>query len=126
MDTGLTGGVEQMHIQDQRIAELKRAERAARAKVSSAQQIDKVAEEFEAVFLAQMMQHMFAGVDMSGNPFGEEKASDDIYKSMLVDEYAKIISRSGGIGVADHVKREMLKLQEVEHADPTRIPSGRQ
>ena len=31
---------------------------------------------------------------------------------MLQDEYAKLISRSGGIGIADAVLREMLKMQE--------------
>ena len=32
---------------------------------------------------------------------------------MMTEEYGKIIARSGGIGVADHVKREMLRMQEV-------------
>jgi Rod binding domain-containing protein len=32
---------------------------------------------------------------------------------MLRDEYAKLVSRSGGVGVADAVLREMLKMQEV-------------
>ena len=35
------------------------------------------------------------------------------FASMLRDEYAKIIGRSGGIGVADAVMREMLRAQEV-------------
>jgi Rod binding domain-containing protein len=32
---------------------------------------------------------------------------------MLQDEYARLISRTGGIGIADAVLREMLKAQEV-------------
>jgi Rod binding domain-containing protein len=32
---------------------------------------------------------------------------------MFNEEMAKLISRSGGIGVADAVLKEMLKLQEV-------------
>jgi hypothetical protein len=31
---------------------------------------------------------------------------------MLQDEYAKLISRSGGIGIGDAVLREMLRMQE--------------
>jgi hypothetical protein len=31
----------------------------------------------------------------------------------MIDEYGKLISRSGGLGIADQVKREMLKIQEV-------------
>ncbi len=102
-----------VHQTQNKIAELKRAERAAKAKATNAEQIDKTAEDFEAVFLSQMLQHMFTGVDLS--PMSEgSSAGDDIYKSMLVDEYGKILTRAGGIGIADHVKREMLRLQEVE------------
>jgi Rod binding domain-containing protein len=32
---------------------------------------------------------------------------------MLRDEYAKIMSRSSGVGVADAVMRELLRAQEV-------------
>lgn len=78
----------------------------------SEQQIDETAKEFEAVFISQMLEHMFAGVktnEMFGGGEGEE-----MYKSLLVDEYGKLMARAGGIGLADHVKQEMLTLQEVE------------
>jgi Rod binding domain-containing protein len=93
---------------------LKRAQDLAKGRKVSEGQIDKVAEEFEAVFLSQMLQHMFAGVSMNGT--GEpESSSDEIYKSLLVDEYGKAMSRAGGIGVADFVKQEMLRMQEVTY-----------
>lgn len=114
MDTG-TIGVPDVRILEQgsKIAEMKRSERAAKAKAAAnPEAVDKAAQEFEAVFLSQMLEHMFSGVDMS--PMGEGGAGDDIYKSMLIDEYAKLMSRTGGIGVAAHVKREMLSLQEVK------------
>ncbi len=92
---------------------LKRAQGATgKGRKYSEEQIDKVADDFEAVFLSQMLQHMFAGVSMNGTS-GEQGAEDDIYKSLLVDEYGKAMSRAGGIGVADFVKREMLRMQEV-------------
>ena len=103
-----------MRIQDptSKMAELGRAKKSAMAHKSVKEsEIDKVAEDYEAVFLSQMLQHMFAGVDM--NP-ESDAPGEDIYKSMMVDEYGKILARSGGIGVADYVKREMLKLQEIE------------
>ena len=31
---------------------------------------------------------------------------------MMVQEYGKAIARSGGIGIADSVQREILKMQE--------------
>ena len=95
-----------------KIAELKRAERAAKAKAAAPDAIDKAAQDFEAVFLSQMLQHMFSDIDM--NPMTDQDGpGEDIYKSMLIDEYGKILTRAGGIGVADHVKREMLKTQEI-------------
>ncbi len=106
-------GLQQMRIDNtnSRLAEIKRAERAAKAKAQAAK-LDEAAEEFEAVFLAQMLQHMFAGVE-TDELFGGGQA-EDVYRSMMLDEYAKLMARTGGIGVADHVKREMLRLQEIE------------
>ncbi len=72
----------------------------------------RVAEEFEAVFLAQMLKPMFAGISADG-PFGGGPA-ETIYRSLMIDEYAKLIGRSGGVGVADAVQREILKIQETE------------
>jgi flagellar protein FlgJ len=77
--------------------------------------IDAAAKEFEALFISQMLQQMFADV-----PFGSElegdRESQDIYRSLVVDEYGKLIARSGGIGVADYVKTEMLRQQEIAQA----------
>lgn len=114
MDIPATGDID-VRILDQgnKIAEMKRSERAAKARALNMDQVDKAAEEFESVFLSQMMEHMMDGVDF--DPMGESGPGDDIYKSMLIDEYAKLMSRTGGIGVADFVKREMLSLQEVHH-----------
>lgn len=77
----------------------------------SPEKLDEVASDFEAQFISQMLENMFATVDTKESLGGDE--SEDVYRSMLVDEYGKVISRAGGIGVADHVKREMLRLQEV-------------
>ena len=87
-------------------------------KVTEAQ-ITQKAEEFESVFLGQMLQHMFAGIEtdeMFGGGHGE-----DVYRSFMTDEYAKIITKTGGIGVASHVKAELLRLQEMG-SDQVRMP----
>lgn len=76
------------------------------------QKIDETAQDFEAVFLSQMLEHMFEGVNTNVVTGGGE--AEDIYQSMMVEEYGKIIARRGGIGLADHVKRQLLTLQEVE------------
>ena len=94
---------------DQAKMRLDAAKKAAGKAGGSDAAIEKAAEEFEAVFLAQMMEHMFADIDLSP---GSEGPGDDIYKSLMIDEYSKLMSRSGGIGVSDHVRREMLRVQE--------------
>ncbi len=70
------------------------------------------AQEFEALFLAQVLNQMFFGVSTDGL-FGGGVA-EGVYRRMINDEYATLISRSGGVGVGDAVYREILKLQEVE------------
>ena len=68
----------------------------------------KAAEEFESIFLSQVLNGLTAG--LSNGLQGGDK--DDPFSQMLQDEYAKLVSRSGGVGVADAVLREMLKAQE--------------
>lgn len=79
-------------------------------KTQSLDKMRKTAEEFEAVFLSQMMQPMFAGTELEA-PFGGGQA-EDMYRSLMLDEYGKSIAKSGGIGIADQVMREMLRMQE--------------
>jgi Rod binding domain-containing protein len=69
----------------------------------------RAAEEFEALFLTEMLSPIFDNLEsgaFGGGP-GER-----IYRSLLVREYATGIARSGGLGLADAVQREILKLQE--------------
>ncbi len=72
----------------------------------------EAAEDFEAVFLAQMLAPMFAGLEADG-PFSGGQ-SESVYRSLLIEEYGKAMARNGGVGIADAVERELLKLQEVE------------
>lgn len=72
--------------------------------------IDEAAKNFESMFLAQMLESMFT--ESSTGVFGDED-SRDIYKGLMVDQYAKEIASSGGIGIASYIKKELLALQEV-------------
>ncbi len=71
-----------------------------------------LAEEFEAMFLAQMLAPMFENLRTDG-PFGGG-SSEAIYRSLMVQEYGNAIAEAGGLGIADNVQREILKLQEIE------------
>ena len=72
---------------------------------------EKTAKEFESLFIGQMLGQMF-GESIGEDAFGSGE-SEEVYKSLLMDEYGKRISNAGGIGIASYVKRELLKLQEV-------------
>ena len=74
-------------------------------------QARKVAEEFEAVFLGQMLQPMFENIEPA-EPFGGS-SSEKMWRTMQVEEYGKALARSGGIGIADSVFREIIKTQEL-------------
>lgn len=73
-------------------------------------EVRQAAEEFEAVFLNTMLQNMFTGLG-EGGTWGKGHGAD-AWQSLLIDEYARTIAESGGIGLADSVERELIALQE--------------
>jgi peptidoglycan hydrolase FlgJ len=71
----------------------------------------KAAEDFATFFFSQSLESVFSnmGADkMFGGGSGEE-----IYKSLLTQEYGKAMARSSGAGITDTVQREILRLQEM-------------
>ncbi len=72
--------------------------------------IRETAEEFEAQFLSQMLQPMFEGIQAE-EPFSGGHA-EKMWQSMLVTEYGKSLAKSGGIGLADEVQKQLLRAQE--------------
>lgn len=75
-------------------------------------EIRKVAKDLESLFLGQMFDHMFSGIQTDG-PFGGGHA-EKLFRSMMVQEYGKMLADQGGIGIADQVERQLLAIQEVE------------
>jgi len=70
----------------------------------------KAAQEFESVFISQFLGSMFSGIkndSMFGGGAGEE-----MFRSLMIDEYGKQIQSRGGFGLADSVTRQLLKHQE--------------
>lgn len=69
-------------------------------------------QEFEAMFVAQMLKPVFEGItqgEMFGGGPGEK-----IYRGLLVQEYGKAVAARGGLGIGEQVTREMLALQETD------------
>lgn len=72
----------------------------------------EAAKEFEAQFVSTLFQSMFKGLEDPENPFSGGPG-ETMFSSLLVDQYGQQMAKSGGIGLADSVYREMLKMQEV-------------
>jgi flagellar protein FlgJ len=72
--------------------------------------IKKAATDFEAMFMSTMLESMTASMKpnkMFGGGQGEQ-----MYHSMLNQEYGKAIAAHDTLGIADSVEREMLQIQE--------------
>jgi Rod binding domain-containing protein len=80
--------------------------------VKTRAEAEAVAQEFERMFVAEMLQPMFSGIETDG-PFGGG-AAEDVFRPMLLDQYADAVARAGGVGIADAVLKEILRLQGLE------------
>jgi Rod binding domain-containing protein len=68
------------------------------------------AQNFESVFLSQFLGEMFDGIPTDGMFGGGQ--GEQMFRSLMLDEYGKQIAAQGGIGLASSVTRELLKTQE--------------
>ncbi len=73
------------------------------------EKIEDAAMEFESVFIAEMMKPMFEGIDTKGM-FGGGKG-EEIFRGLMIQEYGKMLSQTGQIGIADQVKEELIRIQ---------------
>lgn len=79
----------------------------------------EAAKDFEAFFIGQMMEHMMAGVET--DPMFGGGPGEDMWRSMLNQEYGKELAKSGKLGIADHVMRGMLLAQEQRDQQTTQV-----
>ncbi len=75
------------------------------------QKLRKAAEDFTSVALNELLKPIFDTADTAEGPFGGG-AAEQAFKPMMVSEIAKQIARSGGLGLAEPVLQQMLRLQE--------------
>lgn len=71
---------------------------------------DQAAQDFESVFISEMIKPMFETVDVD-DTFGGGKG-EEVFRGLLVQQFGKNIAKQGGIGLADQVRAELLKIQE--------------
>lgn len=84
---------------------------SANAATTQKDKLKKTAKEFETVFLEDVMNRLGETSGDAG-PLGGGEGGGTVYRSMLMKEYAGEIVKSGGVGIADSVYRQLLKLQE--------------
>lgn len=85
---------------------------AVQPRGQSPEAIKAAADEFEAMFLAQMLAPMFESIGTDGM-FGGGKG-EEVFRSLLVDEYGKEIVRNGGLGISAEIQRAMIEYQEMQ------------
>ena len=86
----------------------------ASAKGLSDKQIKKIemtAEDFEAVFITEMLKPMFEMIEVDPD-FGGGKG-EEVFRDFQLNEYGKMIAKQGGIGLAEQVKSQLIHMQLV-------------
>ena len=68
-----------------------------------------VSKEYESVFISQFLGSMFSGIATDGITGGGQ--GEEMFRSMMVEQYAKGITAKGGFGLASHMQAELLKHQ---------------
>jgi Rod binding domain-containing protein len=76
----------------------------------TSEEVRRAAEDFEAFYLTQALSTMFAGIET--DPLFGGGPGEGVFRAFLTQEYGKILARAGGVGIADSVAREIIKLQE--------------
>lgn len=80
------------------------------ARGASEDQLDIVAKDFEAMFLAEMMKPMFEGLEVD-EQFGGGKG-EEVFRGLMIQEYGKGLAETGQIGIAQAIKAQLLQMQE--------------
>jgi len=86
---------------------------AAPLKTTDPKAAKQAAQQFESVFITQFLGEMFSGISTDG-PFGGGQG-EEMFRSLMMDEYGKQIAANGGFGLSDAIQRELLKTQETAH-----------
>jgi len=81
---------------------------------AQAARIRHTAEEFESVFLNEMLSPMFEGLSTDG--LGGGGVGEEMFRPMLIDRYAQAVTHAGGIGIADQIMRELTRMQASQTA----------
>ena len=75
----------------------------------------ETAESFEAFFVGQYIEQMYTGIRTDGMFGGGQ--GEEVFRSLMLQEYGKVIAQAGGIGIADSVQKAILQIQEQANSE---------
>ena len=84
------------------------------AKFKNIEQIEHAAQDFEAVFISEVLKPMFEEINNPDPLFGGGHG-EKVFNGMMLQEYGKLMAEQGGIGIASHVKAELMRIQEAHN-----------
>ncbi len=79
---------------------------------ASPESVRKSAEDFTSFFFTQSLESMFS--TLGGDQLFGGGSSENIYRSLMLQEYGKVAARSGAYGITDAVQRQIVTLQEMQ------------
>lgn len=91
------------------------------AKGLSANKVDRdsalyeACEDFQSIFIKQMLDSMRKTVNKSGSLI-QANQGEKVFEDMLYDEYSKNMSKSAGFDLADNLYKQMTFLQNLPKA----------
>jgi peptidoglycan hydrolase FlgJ len=78
------------------------------------EKLHKQAVELEGVFLNTLMKEMFSSIDTSEESFGGGFA-EETWRGMQAEQFANTLAEKGGIGLADNLMSDLLRMQEASN-----------
>ncbi|MEO6012951.1 MAG: rod-binding protein [Devosia sp.] len=75
------------------------------------EKLHKQATELEGVFLNTLMKEMFSSIKTDENSFGGGFA-EETWRGMQAEQFSGAMAQSGGVGLADQLMGDLLRLQE--------------
>lgn len=80
------------------------------------ERFQEVGQQFESMFLAEMLSHLNTGIDPNSQFGGGQ--GEEMFKSLLNEQYALEVAKRGGIGIApaieNYLTMQQLASQEVK------------
>lgn len=109
-DALLAGLQKKVSAQAAAVQKMAKAEPGSRLDDANMEKVREAAQDFEAFFIGQMMEQMMSG--MESDPMFGGGQGEEVWRSMLTQEYGKEVAKTGRLGVTDHVMSAMLRAQE--------------